>query len=76
MWGEPKHTTIILNSTVFIHMMLDFLQGLDKVHAWVDNDNAGNIAVDELISNNVNVVDHRDVFADYNDLNEKLQAET
>jgi len=75
MWGEPEHTVIILNSTVFVHMMLDFLQGMDKVHAYVDNDNAGNIAIDELISNSVNVVDHRHVFADYTDLNEKLQAE-
>lgn len=75
LWGEPEHTTIILNSTVFVHIMLDILKGFDKVHVWVDNDNAGNIAVDEMMASGVNVVDRRDAFADYNDLNEKLQAE-
>lgn len=75
MWGEPEHNTIILNSTVFVQILLDILQGFDKVHTWVDNDNAGDIAVEELIANNVNVVDRRDIFANYNDLNEFLQAE-
>jgi len=75
MFGEPEHTTVILNSTVFVHMMLDILQGLDKVHCLVDNDSAGNKAIDEMLSSNVNVIDRRDIFADYNDLNAKLQSE-
>lgn len=76
MYGEPDHTSVILNSTVFVHVMTDLLAGFNEVHTWVDNDNAGDIAVDELIANNVNVVDRRGEFSDYNDLNEKLQAES
>jgi len=76
IYGEPNCTSIILNSTVYVSMIMDILQGFGEVQTWVDNDNAGNVAVDELIANHVNVVDMRSEFANYNDLNEKLQAES
>ena len=27
LWGEPEHTSIILNSTVFVNILMDFLSG-------------------------------------------------
>jgi len=72
---EPEHTAIALNSLIYIPMMLDYLQGLDLVHLWIDNDAAATDKIEYLLANKVDIIDHRDEFAGYKDLNEKLQAE-
>ena len=73
--GEPDHTAIVLNSLIFIPMMMDLLINYDVVHSYLDADVAATRMMEEMTDNNVNVVDHRDEFNGYKDLNEKLQAE-
>jgi len=74
LYGEPEHTTIILNSLIFFPMILDFLQGMSKVHIWVDNDAPADGYVDELYENGVNVIDHRSELKEFNDINDFLCA--
>ena len=76
LYGVPPHTAVILNSLIFITMIVDYLQGLDKVHLWIDNDSPADDQVEYLLSHNVEVEDHRFEFDPYKDLNERLQAES
>jgi len=73
LYGNPNHTCIILNSLVFIPMMIDVLQAYDVVHLWLDLDAAADMQVEYLMDNKVNIVDHRDVFSPHKDLNDYLQ---
>ena len=74
LYGNPTHTAIILNSLVFIPMMIDVLQAYDVVHLWLDLDAAADEKIEYMMDNNVNIVDHRDVFSPHKDLNEYLQS--
>ena len=75
LYGEPQYTAVVVNSLIFIPMMIDVLRGYDKTHLWVDNDPAADSKVEYLLVNKIDVIDHRGEFDGYNDLNEKLQAE-
>jgi hypothetical protein len=72
--GEPKHTSICLNSLVFIPMMMDVLIGYDNVHSYLDLDAAADRMMEEMADNKVTVTDHRDEFDGYKDMNEFLCA--
>jgi len=75
LYGKPETTCIILNSLVFIPMMVDYLQGLDTANLWLDLDAAADNMIEYMLANNVSVVDQRYHFDGYKDLNEKLQKE-
>jgi len=74
--GEPNHTSIILNSLIFIPMLMDLLQGSDAVHSYLDADASADRMIEEMLDNEVNVIDHRDEFAPFKDMNEFLVATT
>ena len=72
--GEPENTCIILNSLVFIPMMMDRLVGCDEVYLYIDNDGPANQKVEEMAEAGVNMVDKRSLFSEHKDLNEYLQS--
>lgn len=73
--GVPNHTVIVLNSLVFIPMMMDILISYDVVHSYLDADVAADRMMEEMLDHKVNVIDHRDEFAPYKDINEKVMSE-
>lgn len=66
-----KRTVIVLNSASFAGSIAPFLTG-KRVHAYSDNDPTGTKVVQTLIEAGVDVVDERDNYSEYNDLNDKL----
>ncbi|SUX45624.1 toprim domain-containing protein [Chryseobacterium indoltheticum] len=67
---------IILNSVSMIHNIKNSLGKYEKVELYLDNDEAGNRAV-EIISNEIqNVKDCRVLYSDFKDLNEYLNQQT
>lgn len=67
---------LILNSVSMIHNIRNSLGKYEKVELFLDNDEAGNRAV-EIISNEIqNAKDCRVLYSDFNDLNEYLNQQT
>jgi len=73
LYGEPNNDCIILNSLVYIPMIMEKLKGYSIVHCWMDNDAAADDKVSLMISEGVSVIDHRATYEEYGDLNEYLQ---
>jgi len=66
---------IILNSLCFLDKVKTQLSTYDEIQIYLDNDPAGNIATNELISQFDNAKDHRNSYKEFKDLNERLQNE-
>lgn len=67
---------LILNSVSMIHNIKNSLGKYEKVELYLDNDEAGNRAV-EIISNEIqNAKDCRVLYSDFKDLNEYLNQQT
>ena len=67
---------LILNSVSMIHNIKNSLGNYEKVELYLDNDEAGNRAV-EIISNEIqNARDCRVLYSDFKDLNEYLNQQT
>lgn len=72
--GEPKELTIILNSIVFIPMLVDYLRGFDATNLFIDSDDAADDQIEYLIANEINIKDRRDQYDGFKDYNSYLQA--
>ena len=70
--GEPKHTSVILNSLVNVPMIVDALLGYDSVECYLDNDLPADDKMEYLYSKGVSVKDMRGEYSDYNDINDML----
>ena len=68
-----NNTTIVLNSISHINRALPSLLDAEKVFCYLDNDNAGKKALDNLRSVGVKVVDRSDTYQNYKDFNEYMQ---
>jgi hypothetical protein len=75
MYGEPPATSIILNSLVFIPMIVEHLKQYDVINLLLDNDGPAEEKIDYLLQEGVNIHDARHLYKGYNDLNEMLQYE-
>ena len=69
---EAQHNVAILNSVTNLSKAFDFIASHKYVHAYLDNDEAGKRAVQELKSVYKNVSDQSEFYARYKDLNEYL----
>lgn len=66
---------LVLNSVSIIHNIKNSLGKYEKVELYLDNDEAGNRAV-EIISNEIqNAKDYRVLYSDFKDLNEYLNKQ-
>ena len=66
---------IILNSVINVDKAIRYLQEYRTIHCYLDNDVAGSTAMTKLVDKfNSNVIDHRDEYRDFNDLNDYLRA--
>ena len=75
MNGTPPCTVIILNSLVYIPMIIDTLKSAEELHLYLDNDGAADEKVEYIISHGIAFTDHREEYKGYNDINEKLQSQ-
>ncbi len=66
----------ILNSVSMIHNIKISLEKYEKVELYLDNDEAGNRAVEIICSEIQNAKDCRVLYSDYKDLNEYLNQQT
>lgn len=64
---------IILNSLSFLDKVKGQISGYEQIQIYFDNDPAGDIATNELISRFDNATDKRISYRNYKDLNERLQ---
>ncbi|WP_159745936.1 toprim domain-containing protein [Chryseobacterium sp. 8AT] len=67
---------LILNSVSMIHNIKNSLGKYEKVELYLDNDAAGNRAVDIISSEIQNAKDCRVLYSDFKDLNEYLNQQT
>jgi hypothetical protein len=63
---------LILNSVVFAPFVSDYIINYDEINCYVDNDRAGDDVVDLFMSLDANVIDKRELFSPFNDLNAYL----
>jgi len=71
----PNFNYIVLNSTVNLSKLLDYLinENFEEIHLYLDNDLSGNNCTNEIISRyNSSVIDHRIEYRNFNDLNDFL----
>ena len=69
---EAQHDIAVLNSVANLPKAIDFIASHKDVYAYLDNDDAGRRAVQELKSICKNVSDQSEIYARYKDLNEFL----
>lgn len=65
---------LVLNSVAFLPDVEILLPNYDEVRLYLDNDNAGNSATENLMHQYNTTADFRDEYKGYKDLNEKLMA--
>lgn len=71
--NEVGDNVVVLNSTTNIAKAIEFLSGVNTVHAFLDNDEAGRRTLEVLRAGHPNVIDQSKLYAAANDLNEHLQ---
>ena len=72
--SELVYPTLILNSTTLLNNELILKLSRFEVHAYLDNDSAGNRTMKLLKAGLVKVKDHRSEYLGHKDLNEYLVA--
>ena len=65
---------LVLNSIAFIADVTKLVPNYKNIRLYLDNDNAGNSATKELMQQFDTIIDNRNEFEGYKDLNEKLMA--
>ena len=63
-------TFVVLNSLIFIPMIIDDLRGYDIINCFLDNDVAADDQIDYMFANKLSPIDRRDMYDDFNDLND------
>jgi len=67
-------TVIVLNSLSFVPFIAEYLLNYDEVNGCLDNDTAGDVQTDYLLSLDMNFVDRRYVYNGFNDFNLYLKS--
>jgi hypothetical protein len=66
----PKTNILILNSLSYFTRSLLLMEKHEKVHLYLDNDNAGRKCVDQALSRSKKISDESGLYKGYKDLNE------
>ena len=67
---EPKFTTIVLNSTSLIPLLLPQLTNYKRINLFLDNDDTGKKAKQKFIDTGIETHDFSGIYKDYKDFNE------
>jgi len=67
---RPAHTTIVLNSTSLVKQAIPLLRNYRYAYTYLDNDEAGRKAVNQLKRNFINVEDRSRLYYPHKDFNE------
>ena len=70
----PPHNIVVLNSVTNLAKALPFIASHEQVYAYLDNDDAGRKATDELKKACRNLSDQSIHYRPYNDLNDYLRS--
>ena len=70
----PPHNIVMLNSVTNLAKALPFIASHEQVYAYLDNDDAGRKATDELKKACRNLSDQSIHYRPYNDLNDYLRS--
>jgi len=70
--NEPKHDAIVLNSTVNLSKVINELSAYKSIQAFLDNDEAGRRAIQNLHSVCKKVIDQSMHYTNHKDLNDYL----
>ncbi|RRB03898.1 toprim domain-containing protein [Larkinella rosea] len=73
---QLHNPSLILNSTTHLNRAMEQIQLAPVVNCFLDNDKAGDSAYQKLLEKGVNVIDHRGIYAGYNDFNDFLMRYT
>lgn len=71
---NPPHNIVVLNSVTNLAKALPFIASHEQVYAYLDNDDAGRKATDELKKACRNLSDQSIHYRPYNDLNDYLRS--
>ncbi len=71
---KPTDSIVVLNSTSNLNKAIDFIKSLDKVHTYLDNDEGGRKATQQIKEVCQIHIDKSIEFANFKDLNEYLVA--
>ena len=69
---ESKHNVIVLNSVANLSKAIDFIQSHNKIHTYLDNDDAGRKCLNEIQKLGITIDDRSEVYKGYKDLNDYL----
>ena len=72
--NTPTNTVIILNSVSNLKQAFPLILEANKINLYLDNDTAGQKAVEAIKATGKTVIDHSSIYANYNDFNEFLVA--
>jgi DNA primase len=71
----PINTTIVLNSLSNLRRINNLLPNFTQINLFLDNDNAGENATNDIISQFPNAVNHsRIIYPEYKDFNDFLKT--
>lgn len=70
--GEPKYTSVVMNSLVNVPMIIDRLHSYDTVRVYFDNDSSADDKIEYILSQGIGVEDMRGEYSDFNDINDFL----
>lgn len=70
---SPNHTTIVLNSLSLLSDTLPLLKTYNQINSYLDNDQAGNNALNTLLNSNLKVINRSYIYAGNKDFNTFLQ---
>jgi len=72
LYGEPDYDVIVLNSLVYIPLLIDRLKKYNIVHGWLDSYDPANQKMSLMADEGVQLIDHRATFEGHNDFNDYL----
>lgn len=69
--GEiDEYSILVLNSIAFVQRADSIIRKYDEVHLFLDNDDAGKRATENIISNHPNTLDKSELYCGFQDLND------
>ena len=72
--NAPTNTVIILNSVSNLKQAYPLILEASKINLFLDNDAAGRKAMDAIKASGKTIIDHSNIYENYNDFNEFLIA--
>ena len=69
---KSKHNIAVLNSVANVQKAMDFLKTHTEIYTYLDNDESGKKATEQIKSSGILVHNHSTKFAEYKDLNDYL----